>query len=336
MEILTIILLILVLIALMILIVILLRGRQTSGANHNFITTLADTIEDRNQKIIAQELLHVSDNLGNKVTGTLQKNDATFTAIVERLAKIDEAQKNLTQLSGNIISLQDILSDKKTRGIFGEIQLYQALKAVYGEPKANLYQTQYQFANGTIADAVLFAPEPVGLIAIDSKFPLENFKRMTDQTLSPEEIKLATAGFKANMKKHIDDIASKYIILGTTSNQAILFLPAEAIFAEIHAYYGEIIEYAHKKRIWLASPTTLMAVLNTIQIAVRDIQREEYAHKIHEELNALAVEFKRYQDRWVTLDNSIETLYKKTKDVRTTTDKIAKKFDALSDGRLES
>ncbi|MGL5549128.1 MAG: DNA recombination protein RmuC [Culicoidibacterales bacterium] len=334
MEILIVILLVLVFITMIGLLIVLIKGRK-ADTSQNSVNMLVDMIENRHQKIIAQEFVHVTDNLSTKVEGTLQKNNETFTSISERLAKIDEAQKNIVQLSGNIISLQDILSDKKTRGIFGEIQLNQALKAIYGEPKQNLYLTQYKLNNGTIADAVLFAPEPLGMIAIDSKFPLENFKRMTDQTLSPEEIKSATANFKTNMQKHIDDIAKKYIIEGTTSNQAILFLPAEAIFAEVHANHGTIIEYAHKKRIWITSPTTLMAVLNTIQAIVRDIQREEYAHKIHEELNVLTVEFKRYQERWAGLDNSIETLYKKTKEVRTTSDKISKKFEAISQGEFE-
>ena len=136
--------------------------------------------------------------------------------------------------------------------------------------------------------------------------------------------------FKADMKKHIDAISSKYIIPGVTSNQAILFLPAEAIFAEINAYHTELLEYAYKKRVWITSPTTLISTLTTIQVIIKNLERDKYAQVIHNELNLLDIEFKRYKERWDKLYHSIETVSKDVKDIHTTTDKITKRFNSIS------
>ena len=133
--------------------------------------------------------------------------------------------------------------------------------SVFGENNDKIYKLQYTFETGVIADCVLFAPEPLGMVAIDSKFPLDNYRLMIDKKAGIVERQNAEKNFKSDVKKHIDAIASKYIIKGVTSNQAIMFLPAEAIFAELNAYHPDIIDYAYKKRVWLASPTTLMLSL---------------------------------------------------------------------------
>ncbi len=153
---------------------------------------------------------------------------------------------------------------------------------------------------------------------------------MIDRNASEMDKKLAETGFKTNMKKHIDDIAMKYIIPGKTADQAILFLPAEAIFAELHAYYGDLIEYGQKKKVWIASPTTLMAVLNTLQIILRNAEREKYAHIIQEELFKLSQEFGRYRSRWDALAKDIEKVSRDVKDINTTSEKISKKFNSIS------
>lgn len=297
--------------------------------NNNFKANLDTNIE----KLITNveiKLEKINEKVEDRLKTGFEKTNETFTSIIARLAKIDEAQKNIEALSGNIVSLQDILTDKKSRGTFGEVQLYQILNSVFGEPKNNLYQTQYKFENGTIADSVLFAPEPIGTIAIDSKFPLENYRRMIDKTLSDAERKTSELGFKSDMKKHIDDISTKYIIPQVTSDQAIMFLPAEAIFAEINAYYSDIIEYAQKKKVWIASPTTLMAVLNTLQIIVRNAEREKYAHIIHTELNKLSEEFGRYRIRWDKLSSDIDKVSKDVKEINTTSDKISRRFQSIA------
>ena len=178
--------------------------------------------------------------------------------VIERLSKIDEAQKKIETLSSDIVSLQSILTDKKTRGIFGEVNLKHILTSVFGEKNDKIFRLQYTLSTGVIADSVVFAPEPLGTIAIDSKFPLEHYQLMVDKKLTQDMRDYYEKLFKQDMKKHIDAISSKYIISGETTDQAILFLPAEAIFAEINAYHQDIIDYAYKKRVWITSPTTLI------------------------------------------------------------------------------
>ncbi|MEG0995293.1 MAG: DNA recombination protein RmuC, partial [Bacilli bacterium] len=187
-----------------------------------------------------------------------EKTNKTFSNVLERLSKIDEAQKQIENLSGDIVSLQGILTDKKSRGIYGEVNLKLILSNVFGERNDKVYQLQYQMPNGTIADSILFAPKPLGMIAIDSKFPLENYRQMVDKKNSLDGRTLYEKQFKIDVKKHIDAISSKYIIGGVTSDQAIMFLPAEAIFAEINAYHQDLIDYAYQKRVWITSPTTLI------------------------------------------------------------------------------
>ena len=189
--------------------------------------------------------------------------------------------------------------------------------------------------NSTIVDSILFAPEPLGTIAIDSKFPLENYRMMVDKKISQEDRLRFEKMFKMDVKKHIDAIASKYIIDGFTSNQAIMFLPAEAIFAEINAYHPDIIEYAYKKKVWITSPTTLISTLTVIQMIMKNIERDKYTSIIHDELNKLGIEFSRYKDRWDKLAKSIQNVNKDVESVYITTEKISKKFDIISGVELE-
>lgn len=284
---------------------------------------------------VENSLRHINDAVNERLDQNFEKTNKTFTSVLERLSKIDEAQKKIDTLSSDIVSLQSVLTDKKTRGIYGEINLKNIMENVFGENNKKIYQLQYPFSNGTIVDCALFAPEPLGLIGIDSKFPLENYTRMVDKNLSILERESATKLFKSDVKKHIDAIASKYIIPGVTSDQAILFLPAEAIFAEINAYHQDLIEYAYKRRVWLTSPTTLISTLTTIQVIIMNMERDKYARVIHKELKLLDEEFKRYKDRWDKLSRSIETVGKDVKEIHTTTEKITKRFDSINKVEVE-
>ena len=272
----------------------------------------------------------INDSVNERLDQNFEKTNKTFASVLERLGKIDEAQKKIDSLSSDIVSLQGVLTDKKTRGIFGEVNLKNIMTSVFGENNDRIYKMQYTFNNGTIADCVLFSPEPLGVIAIDSKFPLENYQRMIDKKNSIEVRELAEKAFKMDVKKHIDAIATKYIIPGVTSEQAILFLPAEAIFAELNAYHADLIQYAYKKRVWLTSPTTLISTLTTIQVILKNIERDKHASIIHQELNLLAEDFRRYKDRWDKLYRSIETVSKDVKDIHTSTTKITKRFDSIN------
>ncbi len=282
------------------------------------------------------KLDEISDRVRENLDQGFKKTNETFTSVIERLAKIDEAQKKIESLSTNVVSLQDILTDKKSRGIFGEVQLNQVLVSVFGEKNDKVYRTQYTLSNGKICDSILFLPEPTGNIVVDSKFPLENFRRMFDPVYTDLEKKEFTKEFKSNLKKHIDDISDKYIINGETTDQAILFLPAEAIFAEIYAYHPDIIDYAQTKKVWLTSPTTFMAMITTIQVVIQNIERSKYTNVIHQELNKLADEFSRYKKRWDNLASHIDTVSKDVKEIHTTTEKITSRFGQISNVQIDS
>ncbi len=272
----------------------------------------------------------INDRVNQRLDDNFEKTNKTFNNVLEKLAKIDEAQKKIDSLSTDIVSLQGILTDKKSRGIFGEVNLTHILASVFGDKNDKVYRLQYTFENGSIADAVLFAPEPLGTIAIDSKFPLENYRIMVDKNQDKLSREAASKLFKSDVKKHIDAISSKYIIPGVTSDQAIMFLPAEAIFAELNAYHDDIIEYAYKKRVWITSPTTLMSTLTTIEVIIKNQERDKYAKIIQEELQKLSIEFGRYRDRWDKLSRSIESVNKDVLDIHTTTEKISKRFDSIN------
>ena len=279
---------------------------------------------------VEKRLLMINEKVNERLDKNKEKTNKTFMNVIERLSKIDEAQKKIETLSGDIVSLQSILTDKKTRGIFGEVNLKHILTSVFGEKNDKIYKIQYTLSTGVIADSVLFAPEPLGTICIDSKFPLENYQLMVDRKLSEETRKSYLKNFRIDMKKHIDAISNKYIIPGETTDQAILFLPAEAIFAELNAYHSDIINYAYKKRVWITSPTTLISTLTVIEMIIKNLERDKYSSIIHEELNKLGLEFARYKERWDKLARSIQTVNKDVENVSITADKISKKFQTIN------
>ena len=303
--------------------------KELSNFEIELIKTM-NTEFDKTNKMLEERLMLMNDKVNERLDQNFNKTNKTFTSILERLSKIDEAQKKIDNLGQDIVSLQSILTDKKTRGIFGEVNLNHILISIFGEKNDKIYQTQYTFSNGTIADAVIFAPQPLGTIAVDSKFPLENYRIMVDKNKSKLDREIAEKKFKSDVKKHIDAISSKYIIPGTTSSQAIMFLPAEALFAEINAYHQDIVEYSNKKRVWLTSPTTLMSTLTVIQILLKNMERDKYSKVIQEELNKLSIEFNRYKERWNKLTKSIETVGKDVESINITTDKITKRFESIS------
>ena len=279
---------------------------------------------------VEKRLISINEKVNERLDENFEKTNKTFVNVIERLSKIDEAQKKIETLSTDIVSLQSVLTDKKTRGIYGEVNLSHILANIFGEKNDKIYRLQYTLSTGVIADSVVFAPKPLGTIAIDSKFPLENYQNMVDKKNSKENREKYEKMFKQDMKKHIDAISDKYIIPGETTDQAILFLPAEAIFAEVNAYHPDIINYAYKKRVWITSPTTLISTLTVIEMIIKNMERDKYAKIIHEELNKLGLEFSRYKERWDKLTRSIETVNKDIQNVSVTTEKISKKFDSIN------
>ncbi|MBQ8891487.1 MAG: DNA recombination protein RmuC [Bacilli bacterium] len=309
-------------------------NKEVSDLKENLKSDMMNNFIKVNDKL-ETKLNEIDNKVNNRIDENFEKTNKTFTSVLERLSKIDEAQKKIDNLSMDIISLENILTDKKTRGIFGEVNLYSILKNVFGERNDRIYRKQYKLSNGYIADSVIFSPSPLGTIAIDSKFPLENYRIMVDKKKSDEERTIAYKKFKTDVKKHIDDISYKYIIDGETSNQAMMFIPAEAIFAEINAYHMDLIEYAYKKRVWLVSPTTLISTLTMILMIIQNIERDKYTSIIHEELNKLGNLFDNFKERFDKLSRSVVTVNKDIESFAITTDKIKKKFDSISNVEIK-
>ncbi len=291
--------------------------KQFNKDQYNFQSEFKENFFDSFYKL--------NENLNEKLSTGVEKGQVTFRKISERLAKIDEAQKNIDHLSKNVGSLQDILTDKKSRGIFGEIQLNQILYNIFGSSNLN-YLIQHKLPNGYIVDSMIHLPPPMGSICIDSKFPLENYKKIKEDK-STENERL----FQKDIKKHIDDIKKKYILEGVTADQAMMFIPAEAVFSEIHAYHPSLVEYAYEKSVWMVSPTTLMAILSTVQIVLRNIKQQESADLIQQELKLLSKDFKLHQQRWEKLSRAIDTISKSAGEISISSKKIEKRFHKISE-----
>ncbi|WP_240221698.1 DNA recombination protein RmuC [Rheinheimera hassiensis] len=286
---------------------------------------LAEQVKQLTQSIDLR-LKDIAGQVERRLSEGFEKTNQTFTDIVKRLALIDDAQKKITELSTNVVSLQEVLADKRSRGAFGEVQLTALIRNVMPEQHFSL---QHTLSNGRIADCVLFLPKPSGNIVIDAKFPLESYKKMTDPQFGPEERKLAQRQFKLDIKKHINDIADKYIIANETADGAIMFLPAEAIFAELHAYHADIVEEAYRRRVWLTSPTTLMAVLTTARSVLKDDATRRQIHLIQEHLIKLAEDFDRFRGRFDNLAKHIDQAATDVKQIHTSAHKISSRFSQI-------
>jgi len=281
---------------------------------------MADTVDKRLGEI------------GGKVTERLdegfKRTNDTFLSVMTRLQTIDDAQKKIETLTGSVVSLQQLLGSKSSRGALGERQLEDIIKNYLPEAA---YEFQYTFQTVNVrADCVLKLPEPTGLLAIDSKFPLENYERM----ISDGPDKVSPAVFKADVRRHVDAISSKYIVPGETSDGAVMFIPAESVFAEIHAHHRDLLEYAQQRRVWMVSPTTLMAVVNTARAVIRDVETRKQVHIIKDELGKLGKEFGRFDERMKKLADHIRQANDDVRDVAVTSKKISDKFAAIERAEL--
>jgi DNA recombination protein RmuC len=292
---------------------------------------LADSSERLSAKI-DQRLDQIAGKVDERLEDGFKKTNDTFVNVMQRLATIDEAQKKIESLTGSVVSLQELLGDKKSRGAFGEVQLEALVRNVL-PPAA--FELQFTLSNGARADCVLRLPPPTGMVAVDSKFPLENYHRMFDREADEAGRALAQKQFKADVRKHVDDIGGKYIIPGETSDGAVMFVPAEAVFAEIHAYHPEVVEYAIGKRVWIVSPTTLMAVLNTARAVMKDVETRKQIHVIKEALVRLSVEFGRFDERLKKLADHIRQAHEDAERIQVTGDKISQQFQRIEAAELE-
>ncbi|WP_372809034.1 DNA recombination protein RmuC [Pontiella sp.] len=288
------------------------------------VKELIDTNERR--------LGEISGKVEERLNHGFEKTTSVFADVLKRLALIDKAQENIAKLSSNVVSLQEVLSDKRSRGAFGEVQLGALISNMMPD---NSYSLQHTFGNGVRADCVLFLPEPTGTLCIDSKFPLESYRRMTDTTLGDADRKNAEQQFRQDIKKHIKDISSKYIIPGETSDGAVMFIPAEAVFAEIHGHYPELVEEAQRARVWLVSPTTMMAVLTTARAVLKDAATRKQIHIIQEHLVALSKDFDRFRQRMDKLATHIGQANKDVGDVQVSAKKISSRFTKIEKVELD-
>lgn len=277
-------------------------------------------------------LNEINQLVEQRLSQGFEKTNQTFQDVMQRLTLIDAAQKKITELSSNVVSLQEILNDKRSRGAFGEIQLSALIKNTIPESH---YQLQYTLNNNKRVDCMLFLPEPTGNIAIDAKFPLENFRILIDSQFSEHDRTQAEKQFKLDIRKHIQDVADKYILPGQTCDGAILFIPAEAVFSELHAKHPDLIEYAHRLHVWLVSPTTMMAILTTARAVLKDAATRLQVDDIQKHLRALAEDFNRFQLRMDTLAKRIALTHTDVDQVHISARKISQRFAQIEKVELE-
>ena len=273
-----------------------------------------------------QHLSNMTNLMQTKLNEGFEKTSSTFNDVLKRLVMIDEAQKKISELSTHVVSLQDILVDKRSRGAFGEIQLQTLIANML---PSQHYHLQYTLSNQKRADCILMLPPPTGNIVIDAKFPLENFQKLMQTSPTSAERKAYQSQFRQDIQKHIKDIAEKYILPPETAEGALMFIPAEAIFAEIHSNYPELIELSQRLNVWLVSPSTLMAVLTTAKAVLKDDATKQQVHIIQRHLHALAQDFQRFDKRMDKLSKHIDQAHQDMNDVQISAKKITQQFQKI-------
>ncbi len=298
----------------------------------NSITAQADLKGrmEQGQTTVNERFEALTKRLGDGLVQQTEKTGVTLKQLHERLAVIDTAQKNITGLSEQMVGLQDILSNKQARGAFGEIQLKDLVSSIL-PPSA--YAFQVTMSNSKRADCVLDLPNPPGPIVIDSKFPLESYHLLRNADGEADQ-KIALRSLGAAIIKHIQDIKEKYIIPGETAESALMFLPSEAIYAELHASLPEIVEKSYRSKVWIVSPTTLMATLNTVRAVLKDVHMREQAGVIQNEVQIMLEDVKRLDDRVEKLHTHMRQADADLNQIGTSTEKITKRGERITEIEL--
>lgn len=279
------------------------------------------------------KLKEINQQVEKRLAEGFEKTNETFGDVIKRLALIDAAQKKITELSNSVVSLQEILNDKRSRGAFGEVQLSALIHNLIPEQH---FSFQHLLSNNKRPDCMLFLPEPTGNIAIDAKFPLENYRLLIDSSLSEAERTQAERQFKLDIRKHIQDISEKYIIPGETADGAVMFIPAEAVFAEIHARHSDLVDIAQNAKVWLVSPTTMMAILTTARAVLKDAATRKQVHEIQKHLRMLAEDFERFQMRMDNLAKRIAQAHTDVEQVHISSRKISQRFSQIDRAEFDS
>ncbi|MDA5556762.1 DNA recombination protein RmuC [Shimia sp. MMG029] len=273
----------------------------------------------------------MQEKLNTSLMGNAKQTATSLTQLQERLQTIDKAQENITRLSGDVLSLQDILSNKQTRGAFGEIQLNDIVSKAL---PSDSYALQHTLSNGRRADCLIHLPNPPGPIVIDSKFPLEAYEAML-RSETEAELKAGIQMFKTSVRKHIKDISEKYILEGETADGALMFLPSEAIYAELHAKFPELVHEGFTARVWIVSPTTCMATLNTMRAILKDARMREQAGAIRKELGLLYADVDRLGNRVDNLDRHFGQAAKDISEIKISADKAGRRARRLDNFDFE-
>lgn len=278
-------------------------------------------------KTLEERLADLTRRIGENLQKNTTHTGETMAKLQERLAVIDAAQKNITELSGQVVGLQDILANKQARGAFGEIQLQDLVRNAL-PPSA--YEFQVTLGNGKRADCMVHLPNPPGSIVIDAKFPLESYRALVD---APDDAArtLARRKFASDVAVHIGHIAERYIVPGETAESALLFLPSEAVYAELHANFPEVLERSYAQRVWIVSPTTMMATLNTVRAVLKDARMREQAGVIQQEVTHMLQDVGRLDQRVENLEKHFGQAEKDLREIRTSAEKIVRRGEHITE-----
>ena len=304
---------------------------ETQLTNQNRLVDLMQSQERAVSQKLEERLADLGQRFGEGMEKSRVSQQTSLGELKERLVRIDAAQKNIEELSSQVVGLQDILSNKQARGAFGEVQLADLVKSIM---PPNFYSFQATLSGGRRVDCLLNLPYPPGPIAIDAKFPLESYRLLIDAE-SDRDRNQARKSLATDVLKHVSDISEKYIVPGETAESALLFLPSEAVYAELHANLPEVIEKSWKSKVWVVSPTTLMATLNTIRAILKDSQMREQAHVIQREIMVLLQDVGRLDGRVGKLENHFRQAEDDLRQIRVSTEKITKRGNKIEEIELE-
>ena len=305
---------------------------ETQLSNQNRLVDLMQAQERAVSKKLDDRLADLGQRFGEGMEKSRVSQQTTLGELKERLVLIDAAQKNIEELSSQVVGLQDILSNKQARGVFGEVQLADLVKSIM-PPSA--YSFQAVLPGGKRADCLLNLPNPPGAIVIDAKFPLESYRALIEAD-NDEMRAQARKLLASDVMKHVNDISEKYIIPGETAESALMFLPSEAVYAELHANLSSVVEKSWRSKVWIVSPTTLMATLNTIRAVLKDAQMREQAHVIQKEITTLLEDVSRLDTRVGKLENHFKQAEDDVRQIRVSTEKITKRGEKIEEIELES
>ena len=282
-------------------------------------------------QLMEQRLAEVSRQMGESLHGTSTRTARSLGELQQRLETIDKAQANIEKLSGNVLNLQDILANKQARGAFGEIQLNDIVQKAL---PSDAYTMQATLSNGKRADCLVHLPNPPGPIVIDAKFPLEAYEALR-RAENPGQVAEGQRQMRTAVRAHIKAISDKYIIEGETADGALMFLPSEAVYAELHANYPEVVREGFAARVWIVSPTTCMATLNTMRAVLKDARMREQAGAIRRELGELYKDVDRLVERVGNLDRHFGQAARDIEEIKVSSDKASRRARRLDNFDFE-